>query len=496
VIGGGICGAAAAWDAAQRGLSVALVERDDFAGATSSNSLKVVHGGVRYLQHLDVARVRESSRERAALLRIAPHLVKPMPVLVPTFGHGMQGPEVLRAAFLLLNGLTFDRNRRLEHSPIPGARILSRAEAVERCPELVGKDLTGAGLFWDGQFESPPRLVWEMVEAAAHNGAAVANYCGARDLLLRGDRVFGVAVQDYLGKERFDLRARVVINAAGPFAEQLSIRAGLQDARRIPLSRDLALVVSRKPSAPYALALPTRHRDPDAWLSRGPRHLFFMPWRDVTLIGVHSAIFPGDPDALEVGSEEVAYFLDEVNAAAPWLNLAPSDVVMVYAGLLPADAGSGTGESVSFGKRPHLIDHARRDGIQSLVTAMTNRFTTARSVAQRAVDLAGRKLGRPVPPSRTAVTRLAGASSPPESAALETRVIRAVREEMAQTLGDCVFRRTDIASSGHPGDAILGRSAQIMATELGWTALRQQQELEKVRSRLLTFRPGSSAEGY
>src|SRR6266508_4849390 len=125
IIGGGICGAAAAWDAAQRGLSVALLERDDFGQATSANSLKVVHGGIRYLQHLDLARVRESSRERSALLRIAPHLVHPMPVLVPTFGHGLRGAEALGAAFALLNGLTADRNRGVTDPDrqIPRARL-------------------------------------------------------------------------------------------------------------------------------------------------------------------------------------------------------------------------------------------------------------------------------------------------------------------------------------------------------------------------------------
>ncbi|MEO7136814.1 MAG: glycerol-3-phosphate dehydrogenase/oxidase [Gemmatimonadales bacterium] len=534
VVGGGICGAAAAWDAAQRGLSVALLERGDFGEATSANSLKVVHGGIRYLQHLDLARVRESSRERSALLRIAPHLVRPMPVLVPTYGHGRQGPEALAAAFLLLNALTWDRNRGIDgRGRIPRARLLSRAEALDRCPEVDRPALTGAGLFWDGQLCNPPRLVWEFVRTAARAGAAVVNYCEVREVARHGNRVIGVTALDRLSDSQVDVRARVVINAAGPFAERLYIRSGIQRDHGIPWSRDLALVLARRPGREEALAVPTRYRDPDALLSRGPRHLFLVPWRDVTLVGVHSAIYRGDPDCLTVTPEEVELFLDEVNLAAPWLSLKASDVAMIYAGLLPIGAGDLVGTNVSFGKRAHVVDNALTDGIDGLVTAVANRFTTARRVAERAVDLAARKLGRSVPPSRTATTPLYGApsDSPAElardvarhaqgrldrevaeqlaqnqgsawpqvlrlmrddaslgetvghSRTLRAEVVHAVREEMAQALGDCVFRRTDIGTAGNPGQATLRECAQLMARELGWSTMRQERELEEVYTR-------------
>jgi glycerol-3-phosphate dehydrogenase len=516
VVGGGICGAAAAWDAAQRGLSVALLERGDFGEATSANSLKVAHGGIRYLQHLDVARVRESSRERSALLRIAPHLVSPMPVLVPTFGHGMRGPEALAAAFLLLNALTPDRNRGLEEgSRIPRARLLSRAEALERCPEVDHPTLTGAGIFWDGQLRNPPRLVWEFVRTAAHAGAAVVNYCEVREVVHRGNRVIGVRALDRLSDSELDVRARVVINAAGPFAEQLDMRSGIQPHPRIPLSRDLALVLARRPGREEALALQTTYRDPDALLSRGARHLFLVPWRDVTLAGVHSVIYRGDPDCLSVTPEEVELFLDEINLAAPWLGLKTSDVAMIYAGLLPIGGSDLVGANVSFGKRASVVDNRLTDGMDGLVTAVANRFTTARGVAERAVDLAFRKLGRPVPASRTAATPLCGAPSDREGAEqlgqnygsawpdvlrlvredsslgetlgqspiLRAEVVHGVREEMAQTLGDCVFRRTDIGTAGNPGQATLRQCAQLMARELSWSAVRQERELEETYAR-------------
>lgn len=535
VVGGGVSGAAIAWDAAQRGLSVALVERGDFGGATSANSLKVVHGGIRYLQHLDVARVRESSRERSAWLRIAPHLVRPLPVLVPAFGHGPRGPEALSAAFAVLEALTCDRNRGIRDPArrIPRARLLSRREAGARCPELDGADLTGAGLFWDGQLCNPPRLVWELVRSAVRAGAVAGNYCEAQRLLRRGSRVVGVSVQDRLGRVGFDLHGRIVVNAAGPFAEELYVRTGLRRARRVPLSRDMALVIRRPLVRTHALAVQTGHRDPDALLSRGDRHLFIVPWREVTLIGVHSAVFSGDPSALAVTEAEVAAFLQEIDLAVPAWRLTRDDVAVVHAGLLPIESGALRRANVSFGKRSHLADNARTDGIDGLVTVIANRFTIARGLAQRAVDLVFRKLGRRPPPCRTAVTPIWGgdiesmdalvknardAAAPltPDGAerlartygagwrevarlaesepslgetvgptpALKAELVYALRHEMAQTLADCVFRRMDLGTAGDPGEAALAACIPIVAGELGWNAARITSEVADVHARV------------
>jgi glycerol-3-phosphate dehydrogenase len=538
VVGGGICGAAILRDAVQRGLSAALLERGDFAGATSAHSLKVVHGGIRYLQHLDVARVRESSRERSALLRIAPHLVHPMPVVVPTFGHGIRGGEALAAAFLLLEALTATRNRGLvdPERRVPRTRLISRRQVVAWYPELEHRELTGAGMFWDGQVYNPPRLVWEFIRTAGESGGEAANYCEVTDLLRRNGRVTGVAVGDRLSGERFQVRAKVVVNAAGPFAEQLFVRCGIRQTARIALSRDMAFVIRRRLDGGRALALQTRYRDPDAILSRGPRHLFLAPWRGVTLVGVSSAVFRGDPDALSVTEDEIAGFLAEIQEAVPHLDLARGDIARVHAGLLPiAESGLVRG-NVSFGKRSHVVDNAEADGLEGLVTVVTNRLTTARGVAERAVDLTFRKLGAVPPRCRTAETPLHGGafsgfaellsevgesvrdlmpasvagpvaerlarnygSSHREvlrlaeadrslaepigtSGALRAEIVHAIREEMAQSLADCVFRRTDLGTAGPPADSELGVVAELAAEELGWSAGRKATELAEVRS--------------
>jgi glycerol-3-phosphate dehydrogenase len=536
IVGGGICGAAAAWDATQRGLSVALLDRGDFGGETSANSLKVVHGGIRYLQHLDFARVRESSRERTALLRIAPHLVHPLPVLVPTYGHGLRGAEALGAAFALLNGLTADRNRGVTDPDrhIPRARLVSSSRVRAWHPELDAPAMTGAGLFWDGQLYNPPRLVWEFVRTAGREGAVAANYCEVGGFLRRGPRVVGVAVCDRLSGERFEVRSRVVVNAAGPFAGQLGVRSGTRAAGRIPLSRDMAVVIRRRLMRERALAVQTKYQDPDAYLSRGRRHLFVVPWRDVTLVGVNSIVYRGDPNCLTVAESEVQGFLDEINDAEPRFALTLADVALVHAGLLPIGAGVLVGANVSFGKRSHVVDNAQADGVDGLVTAVSNRYTTARRVGERAVDLAFRKLGMTPRPSRSAdtplhggrmstfaglvqeISRAAGADrhgldvaeqlahnhgsaygdvlqlvreipsygvTIGASRTLAAEVVHAIRNEMALKLADCVFRRTDLGTAGHPGDDALAGCAALMAEELGWSAVRTELELAEVGTR-------------
>ena len=535
VIGGGVSGAAIVWDAALRGLSVALLERTDFCAETSAWSLKVVHGGIRYLQHLDFKRVRESCRERSALLRIAPHLVHPMPFVVPTYGHGMQGSEALGAAFLLLSAVTADRNRGIPDPErrIPAGRLVSRRQLLEWFPHLESTNPVGAGVFSDGQMYNPPRLVWELLRSAGERGAVAVNHCEVTALLRQSDRVTGVRVTDRLGGGDFDVRGRVVVNASGPFAEQLYLNQGLRPERTIPLSRDMAVVIRRPLVTGRALAAQTKYKDPDAVLSRGNRHVFLVPWRGRTLIGVNSRVWPGDPYALEVTEVEVADFVEEIQSAAPEFGVTLDDVAMVYAGLLPFGQNDAGAVDLSFGKRSHLIDHEAADGIRNLVSAISIRFTTARGLAEQAINLVARKLGQTLPPCRTESTSLHGAGfgrftelveavrnamgAGPEDPVpahlahnhgsaygdvlqvadrmpngrariagtdtIRAEILHAVQEEMALTLADCVFRRTDLGTGGSPGEPALVETADLMSAQLGWTVDRRARELADVRAR-------------
>jgi glycerol-3-phosphate dehydrogenase len=529
VVGGGIGGACTAWDAALRGLRVALIEQADFGGSTSSQSLKVLHGGIRYLQHLDISRLRESCAERAAFLRIAPHLTRPMPFALPTFGSGMRSKLPLRAAFQLLNVFTAGRNAgiRDRQQHIPSPFIMSRREFLEKFPAFDAPGLTGAGVFYDGQLLNPARIVYSAVRSAQSASATAVNYCAAEKVLVRDGRTEGVLARDTLSGETFEIHATIVANMSGPYAPAFNQRAAAGAPLNVPLSRDMAIVVNRRLLPGMGVGIQTKYKDPDAWLSRGNRHLFMAPWRDYTLIGVHSRVYEGDPYQLTVTEEEIQGFVDEVGEACPGLGVTRDDIAVVNAGLLPFGENAPGSKDLSFGKRSVLVDHGQSGGPEGLVSGMSVRWTMGRLLGEKAVDLIMKKLNVAARPCRTSQTPLAGGdiadrgtlinsierragrTFPQRSithladtfgtlwnevldldtdhelladgATLACEVRYAARREMVVTLADIVLRRLDLGTGKKAGDAALERCAQIASEELGWSAERRLAEIQRVK---------------
>jgi len=537
VIGGGIFGACAAWDAAQRGLSVALIDRGDFCSVTSAQHLKMVHGGIRYLQHGDIYRLRQSSGERQAFLRIAPHLVRPLPIVIPTYGTGMKSKAILRAGMAIYDVLTADRNRGITDPArhIPPGRTIGASDVLRLFPGLPTRGLTGAGVFCDGQIHNPPRFVLAILQSAVQSGAQIANYVEATGFVRRGAHVAALKVRDALTGSDFEIRARVVLNATGPFAERLLDRT--LDTCLTPrgvYSRDASFVLSRRLLAHgHALAIQGITRDPDAKFSRGARHLFIAPWRDYTLVGVWHIVWEKDPDTVVVTDDELESFIAEVNAACPSLGISLDDVSLWNAGLVPFGQNAPGSKDLRYGHRSRLIDHANTDRIQNLITLIGVRFTTGRFEAERAIDLVLRKLNRDPKACRTAITPVFGGEieqfqtsvssaisefrgelpeaaiqnlvttygtqfrhvvrhtrknislrqSIGRSSIIKAQIVHAVREEMAQNLADFVFRRTDLATGDYPGREALRECADILAVELDWVQPRIAKEIDSVMKR-------------
>src|ERR1700679_14245 len=318
IVGGGAFGAAAAWDATLRGLRVALIEQRDFASGASAECFKMVHGGIRYLQHADIRRLRASCAERSAMLRIAPHLVTPLPILIPTYGHGRQGKAFLAAGMYVYDLLTSGRNSDIadETRRIAGTKLMSRTQTLELFPELEQRSLTGGAVFEDGQMYNTARLVLAFVQSAVSRGATAANYTEATGVLWDEARLCGARVRDTLRGEKFDIRAKLVLNAAGPWADYL-LQAGERFGthRRGHFSRDACFIVNRKPQSRYALAVPGASRDSDAVVSRAARHLFSVPWRDRTLIGVWHRLFAERPETARVEEAEIMEWIAEMNGS-------------------------------------------------------------------------------------------------------------------------------------------------------------------------------------
>jgi glycerol-3-phosphate dehydrogenase len=393
-VGGGAAGGAVAREACIRGFSTALIERDDFGAGTSAHCFKVVHGGIRYLQHADIGRMRASCRERAILLKIAPHLVSPLPFVIPTFGYGKGSRWFLGTGMLVYDLLTRDCNRLVADPSrqVRGTRFFSRSETLAHFPQVEAEGLTGATVFEDGQMYNPPRLVLGFVAAAEALGANVANHVEAERLLLEGSRVVGAAVRDRLTDERFDIRARLVINAAGPWAEALLQNSAATRVSEGTYSRDACFVISRRPSARMALAVQGRTRDSDALLARNARHMFLVPWRTSTLVGVWHSVVERDPDRVRLSRDELGAFIEEINVCHPSLKLDESEVTMAGFGLVPfGDAARQSREALSFGKQSRLIDHRalHRCAKRRRCCARYGRLTARRATLRRRLGASG-----------------------------------------------------------------------------------------------------------
>ena len=530
IVGGGAFGAAALWDATLRGLRAVLLERSDFGSGASAECFKIVHGGIRYLQHADVARLRSSARERSALLRIAPHLVAPLPIVIPTYGRGRKGRGLLGAGMYVYDLLTLDRNLGIPDRArrIPFTRLLGPPEVLDLFPELNDSDLTGAAVFDDGQMYSPPRLVLAFVKSAVNAGAVACNYVEVSGFLWNGDRVAGVKARDRINGDEVEIRAKLVLNAAGPGAEYLLAGdARFGTWRRGPFSRDACFVIKRKPKSRFALAVQGKSRDLDARFSREARHMFIVPWRHLTLVGVWHRSFPGHPDTATVEDAELDAWIREINECHPAMALTRDDVVYRNCGLVPFGAVPGSSEALSFGKETRFIDHAALHGVQGLVSLVGIRFTTARGDAAHALDLLLRQLPTPPPRGDTARRPLTGgnienfeafrmraqregsrvvggmtldkllraygteysevlaiadsnaadATMAQGTGTLIAEATYAVRSEMAVRLEDVVLRRTELGSGCHPGQPALEAVAGRMRELLGWSAAREQSEL-------------------
>ncbi|MDZ7295342.1 MAG: glycerol-3-phosphate dehydrogenase/oxidase [candidate division KSB1 bacterium] len=534
IIGGGIYGATAAWEASLRGLSVALIERGDFASGTSANSLKIIHGGLRYLQHLDLKRVRESVRERRILLSIAPHLVHPLPCVMPTYGHLMKGSEVMRLGLLANDLLSFDRNRLADPDKwIPAGRVISRKQVLELLPGIDPAGVTGGACWTDAQMYNSERVTLGFLFSAAREGAQLANYVEATRLLCKEGRVIGVHARDSLSGATFDIRARVVVNAAGGWVNELLAASGLPQVP-MRLSTAMNIIVRRQLLDGYAAGVYGRfsYPTPKGGLYGGRHVLFMAPWRGRTIIGTFHRPYHDAQVRLVVTEQEVEQFLQEVNSAYPGAPLHAEEVLFVHKGFLPMDGINPKTGEVVLTKHYRLHDHGRAGGPEGLISVVGVKYTTARDVAEKLIDMALRKLGHEPTPSASRARPLMGGeitrfSSFLEEATARTRdsltpeqvrhlvftygseyqrilaygkedaellrpvhgagevlqaeVVHAAREEMACTLSDALLRRTDLGSAGYPGDEPVVSCANLMAKELRWSPQRLAKETDEAR---------------
>ena len=511
VVGGGITGAGVALDAASRGYSVALVEKGDFAAGTSSRSSKLVHGGLRYLQNFDLGLVREALLERSLLVELAPHLVKPLPMLVPGFG-GKRPDRKLGVGLNMYDVMSWRRGRDEEWSP-DRHRIVGHAETLELAPALEARDPNAAYLFYDCQTDDV-RLVLTVLGEAERFGAVLANRCEATGLVERAGRAAGLLVRDADGGE-FELSAANVVNATGVWADRLRPDEiyGEEEVPRI------------RPSRGTHVTLPRAALDVRAGViapAGAGRTVFALPWLGRTLLGTTDNDYEGGLEHVPPSAADVDYLLEAVNAFFE-TSIAPSDLSGAYAGVRPLISSADPKKSVDISRRAELYETS-----SGLVTITGGKLTTWRRMAKLAVDRIVEREGREAS-CRTHEIPLGLPLDPAELPELETvddesrahlatryghaaqfvlRLVEAAPElgerispelpdivaeapfaaahEQARSLGDVLLRRTrlgllDARPLTAPGAERPRVVAEAMAAELGWDDARVARELDDWR---------------
>jgi glycerol-3-phosphate dehydrogenase len=511
VIGGGMAGAGVARDLALRGVGVALVEKADFAWGTTSRSSKLIHGGLRYLELFDVGLVRESLRERERLHRLAPHVVRPLPFLVPIYRDSSRGLIKVRIGLTLYDWLTPGRDRERY-------RVLSTIDALSLEPRLRAQDLKGAGYYFDDLLVFPERLCLENVLSAARHGARVFNYAEVEEITrdARGNPD-GVRVRDLLNDRVVTLRARVLVNATGPWVDRIRQRANIHER---------GAHVVRTTKGIHCL-LP-RLTDRAIYQSTGDdRMIFVIPWREFSLVGTTDTDFDGDLDRLHATADEVDYLLAEVRHALPDPRVSVNAVAYTYAGVRPLSFEEGRRASDVSRAHKVVAEHGGR-----FLSVTGTKLTCFRSLAAEAGDAAMRALGRRTP-SRTHRMTLDGADEEvgrveartwldvsadveasglplvtlerlvstygrgyrrvvelagkvpngterlcPANPEIVAQLHHAVQEEMAVCLSDLLLRRTGIGTSACQGLDCAESIAERMGQLQGWTPRRLAAELD------------------
>jgi glycerol-3-phosphate dehydrogenase len=509
VIGGGITGAGIGRDAALRGLRVALVERRDFAIGTSSRSSKLIHGGIRYLQQGDVGLVMEAAHERRVLRRLAPHLARPIQMLVPV--HSRSGYATISAGLW-----TYDRMARVLKDE--RNQMLSREETLAFEPLLRPDKLYGAGLYYENLTDDA-RLVLENIKAAAALGAVIANYAAVTGLVSEGGHLTAAVVRDTLSGAEFTVHAKTIVNAAGPWVDAVRMLQGEGERPRLHLTKGIHLVLRRERLTVSRIVV---MNTPDR------RAVFVVPHGAVVYLGTTDTDYQGDYDEPSITLDDVTYLLAAANATFAVDRLDPDDVVGAWAGLRPLLHQEG--------KKPTEI--SRKDevmiGPTGLISIAGGKLTTYRKMAERVVDLVAERLakrgGQPPPKKGDSdrellcggdtgedvdafaarlktrwpqvpadiVERLvalygsngermveAMVGDPrlaerctPELAVTRGEVQYAVREEMALTLEDFLERRARLLLwDPHNGLTAAPGVARLMSPLLGWDARRLDAEL-------------------
>jgi len=547
VVGAGINGAGIARDAAMRGLRVLLLDKGDISSGTTQWATRLIHGGLRYLEHYEFALVRESLRDREAILHVAQHLVKPLGFLVPIYDRSSRGPLMIRLGMNVYDALSYDRS-------MARHKMLSRKKVEEREPGLNPEGLKAAAFYYDAQVEYAERVAVENAISARDNGATIITYANVERLIVENGDVRGVEFTDVFEGERYTASAPVTVNVAGPWVDEVLAdlhRPGTDEnvGRFMGGTKGSHLIVDPFPGAPEGEALYVEAR-------KDGRPYFIVPWNGRYLIGTTDLRYEGNLDHVSASEDEIQYLLDETNYVIPGARLSREDVLFTYAGVRPLPYNP-EGETGGVTRSHVVFDHAKGGSaaggkvksqsaelpqVGGLLSIIGGKLTTYLNLSRQTVDAVFEKLGRKAPKSTSREVPLPGsetsdfeafaagfrsASTIPEvlsgrllklygvraaevlkvgeddpellkplssivsveTALIGAEVIWALREEMAQTLSDVLLRRTMAGYGPRVGLDVAEAAAGVAVKHLGWEQDRAEREVREYREWIERYTP-------
>jgi len=501
VIGGGITGVAIVRDASLRGFHTALVEKNDFGSGTSSRSTRLIHGGIRYLEYGEFKLVFDASSERRLMRKIAPRLVRPLAFLYPLYRGQKPAPWKLRVGMVLYDALSLFRN-------VQRHRWLPPSEVEQREPLVAGRGLLSAARYYDAQVDDA-RLTLLTAKAAHLHGAVMANYARVVGLMKAGGRTIGAQVVDEINKREIEVRAKVVVNATGVWADNVLKMDEQAHQPIIRPTKGVHLVIPRaRLSSLHAVVFS---------VPRDGRHIFLIPWGDFTLIGTTDTDYEGDRDAPATDLEDVEYLLEAVHHTFPGAQVQHDDVISTWAGLRPLVSAPGNPSALS---RQHVIVESP----SGLITIAGGKLTIQRLMAEQVTDLVQKNLAKgwsihagsdcrtrePLEGAQIEPVRVSGVDGAvgghlvdtyggdatwvlayaeenpllgdrivPELSYIMAETLYAVQHEMALTLCDVLIRRTHVIYETEDGGIEQARTvAELIAPRLGWDEVEVEHQVD------------------
>ncbi len=517
IIGGGITGAAVAYIAAARGLSVALFEKKDYGGATSAATSKLIHGGLRYLANMEIRLVRESLRERRILGNIAPNFVYPLPFVLPNYRKWKGNIWKILVGMYIYDLLSYDKKDTWDKSKrLRDHRLISHSKTIRLEPNLKMENLSNAFYFFDYQSIFPERLTLAFIKSAAEYGARVSNYSPIEAFLFDAEnRITGVEVRDVFSGETKNIYAELIINCGGTWADKILSMATGKDLQVHKINRSEGIhIITEKIAGNHVVSLQRNDGG----------YMMIMPWRDHSLIGTTDKEYFGDPDEYRVSKESINDVIRAVNDNFG-KNISLSDIKHAYGGLRPL-VDDQAKVSYQTSRKYEVYDNAI-DGIAGMITVEGGKFTTSRSLAREVLNMISLKLNRTLSDPVSDNLYLSGceirdmkqfmirqhlnytdfskhtieyisrnygtdskvvfqiARDNPKYAEVVSHdgeilaeIVYAIKYESAKTLTDIMLRRTGTGTLGNPGNIIVNKITDVAAELLNWDSRRIKEETE------------------